>query len=99
MALGQDRPVVYNTELKTIQAMMELGMLDRSSQGRKHIYRAVIAQTATQDKLLNSFLDKTFGGSAKILVMRAIGTHTPDSAELVEIKAFIDSMENKKSAK
>ena len=96
-ALHRDKPVVYTTVLKTMQVMMERGMLDRSSEGRKHIYRALIAQTATQDKLLDSFLDKTFGGSAKQLVMRALGKHTPDAEDLEELKAFIDSIENKKN--
>ena len=98
-ALDQGKPVVYTTVLKTMQVMMERGMLDRSSEGRKHIYRAVIAQTATQDKLLGSFLDKAFGGSAKKLVMRALGQHTPEAAELEELKAYIDSLENKKNPK
>jgi len=98
-SLDQDKPVVYTTVLKTMQVMMERGMLDRTSEGRKHIYRAVIAQTATQDKLLDSFLAKTFGGSAKKLVMRALGTHTPDAEELEELKAYIDSLENKKNLK
>jgi len=97
-ALDHNKPVVYTTVLKTMQVMMERGMLDRSSEGRKHIYRAVIAQTATQDKLLDSFLDKTFGGSAKKLVMRALGQHTPDADELEELKAYIDSLETKKKS-
>ena len=98
-ALDQNKPVVYTTVLKTMQVMMEKGMLDRSSAGRKHIYRAIIAQNATQDKLLDSFLDKTFGGSAKSLVMRALGKHTPDAEELEELKAYIDSLENKQNPK
>ena len=99
LALDHDKPVVYTTVLKTMQVMMERKMLDRSSEGRKHIYRATIAQTETQDKLLDSFLDKTFGGSAQKLVMRALGKHTPDSEELEELKAYIDSLENKKNPK
>lgn len=98
-ALDQNKPVVYTTVLKTMQVMMERRMLDRSSEGRKHIYRAIIAQTATQDKLLDSFLDKTFGGSAKKLVMRALGKHTPDQEELEELKAYIDALETKKKPK
>ncbi len=98
-ALSHKKPVVYTTVLKTMQVMMERGMLDRTSEGRKHIYHAVIAQTATQNKLLDSFLDKTFGGSAKKLVMRALGQHTPDAEELEELKAYIDSLENKKNSK
>lgn len=98
-ALDYDKPVVYTTTLKTMQVMMERGMLDRISEGRKHIYRPLIAQTDTQDKLLDSFLDKTFGGSAKNLVMRALGQHTPDAAELKELKAYISALENKKNPK
>lgn len=92
--LDQEKPVVYTTVLKTMQVMMERGMLDRYSEGRKHIYQAVIAQNDTQDKLLDTFLDKTFGGSAKKLVMRALGKHTPDAKELEELKEYINSLEN-----
>ena len=99
IALDQNKAVVYTTVLKTMQVMMERGMLDRSSEGRKHIYRAVIAQTATQDKLLNSFLDKAFGGTAKNLVMRALGKDTCSKAELEELKDYISSLETKKSPK
>lgn len=96
-ALDHNKPVVYTTVLKTMQVMMERGMLDRSSEGRRHIYRALIAQTATQDKLLGSFLKKTFGGSSKKLVMRALGQHTPDAQELEELKAYIAELETKKT--
>ncbi len=97
-ALDHKKPVVYTSTLKTMQVMMERGMLDRTLEGRKHIYQAAIAQTATQDKLLDSFLDKTFGGSAKKLVMRALGKHTPDAEDLEELKAYIDSLENKEKS-
>jgi len=99
LALEKEKPVVYTTVLKTMQVMMERGMLDRSSEGRKHIYQAIIEKDATQDKLLGSFLDKTFGGSAKKLVMRALGQHTPDTAELEELKAYIDALEKNKNQK
>ncbi len=99
VALEREKPVVYTTVLKTMQVMMERGMLDRTSEGRRHIYRAVIAQTDTQDKLLDSFLDKTFGGSSKNLVMRALGKHTPDADELEELKAYINSLEAKQNPK
>jgi len=98
-ALEKEKPVVYTTTLKTMQVMMKNGMLTRSSEGRKHIYEAAIAQTDTQDKLLGSFLHRAFGGSAKKLVMRALGQHTPDADELEELKAYIASLENKKDPK
>ena len=98
-ALDSDKPVVYTTVLKTMQVMMEKEMLDRTSAGRKHIYRAILEQDATQDTLLDSFLDKTFGGSAKSLVMRALGKHTPSADEIDELKAFLDQLEGDENTK
>ena len=98
-ALERDKPVVYTTVLKTMQVMMERGMLGRTESGRKHIYHSIIEQEDTQNKLLDSFLNKTFSGSAKELVMRALGKHTPDEAELDELRSFIDSLDNQKNAK
>lgn len=93
-ALDTDPPVVYTTVLKTMQVMLEKGMLDRVSAGRKHIYRAVLEQDATQDTLLDSFLDKAFGGSAKKLVMRALGKHTPSAEEIDELRAFLNQLDS-----
>jgi len=97
-ALDRDKPVVYTTVLKTMQVMMDKGMLDRTSEGRKHIYHALISQEDTQDKLLDTFLNKAFSGSAQNLVMRALGKHNPDADELEELKAYINSLDTKKKS-
>ena len=91
--LDADRPVVYTTVLKTMQVMHERGLLTRESAGRKHIYAAAIEREPTQDGLLDTFLARAFGGSAKGLVMRALGKHTPSPAELDELKAYIAELE------
>lgn len=96
-ALDRDKPIVYTTILKTMQVMMERGMLGRTEAGRKHIYHSIVEQEDTQNKLLDTFLNKTFSGSAKDLVMRALGKHTPDEAELNELRNFIDSLDNQKN--
>ena len=88
-----DKPVGYTTVLKLMQLMTEKGLLDREADGRKHIYRAIAEQAPTQDRLLDTFLDRTFSGSAKTLVMRALGKHTPTADELDELKSFIADLE------
>ncbi|MFT7120755.1 MAG: putative transcriptional regulator [Neolewinella sp.] len=60
---SKEREVVYTTVLKTMQVMFELGFLSRESQGRKHLYSAAIAQEDTQNSLLDTFMNRTFGGS------------------------------------
>jgi predicted transcriptional regulator len=92
--LSEERPIVYTTVLKTMQVMMERGMLQRESAGRKHIYRAAIAQEDTQDQLLDTFLQRTFGGSAKRMVMRALGNYRTTSRDIEELKALIADLED-----
>ena len=95
--LHAERPVVYTTVLKLMQIMHERGLLTREAEGRRHIYTAAVERDATQDTLLDSFLSKAFGGSAKTLVMRALGKHTPDAADIDELRAFLDELEADKS--
>lgn len=95
-ALAEEKPVVYTTVLKTMQVMYERGMLERESQGRAHIYRAAISQESTQNQLLDSFLQRTFGGSAKRLVMRALGNYQASQEDIDDLKAMIEKLENDK---
>jgi predicted transcriptional regulator len=92
--LSEEKEVVYTTILKTMQVMMDRGFLDRESAGRKHIYRAIIAREDTQDSLLDSFMNKAFGGSAKALAMRALGNYRTSKEDLAELKALINKIEN-----
>lgn len=94
--LSKEREVVYTTILKTMQVMFERGFLSRESQGRKHIYSAAIAQEDTQNSLLDTFMNRTFGGSAKALAMRALGNYNTSQDDIDELKALIDKLENKK---
>ncbi|MEM1214494.1 MAG: BlaI/MecI/CopY family transcriptional regulator [Bacteroidota bacterium] len=92
--LEREKEVVYTTILKTMQVMHERGFLARESQGRKHIYQAAIAQEDTQNRLLDSFVQRTFGGSAKRLVMRALGNMDTTKEDLEELKSLIQKLEN-----
>ena len=88
------REVKYTTTLKTMQVMFERGYLSRESQGRKHIYSAAVEQQSTQDGLLDTFMKRTFGGSAKALAMRALGNYKTTQSDIEELKALIDKLEN-----
>lgn len=92
-ALSTEKEIVYTTVLKTMQVMLDRGFLERESVGRKHIYSAAIAREATQNELLDTFLQRTFGGSAKQLVMRALGNYRASKTDIEELKAMIDKLE------
>lgn len=97
-ALSQEKSIVYTTILKTMQVMLERGMLTRESAGRKHLYRAAIAQADTQDQLLDTFLKRTFGGSAKSLVMRALGNYSTSTKDIEDLKKMIEDLEKDKKS-
>jgi len=94
--LNKIRPVGYTTTLKFLQIMAEKGFVTRIKDGRNHIYTAAIEQKAAQQQLLDKLLHGVFGGSAKKLVMQALGNHTASKEELFEIKKYIEKLEEDK---
>lgn len=83
----------YTTTLKTMQNMHAKGLLARDEEKRSHIYSALISQEDTQQSLVRNFIGKAFGGSAKKLVMQALGQSEPSKEEIKEIRAFLDKIE------
>ena len=94
--IKRSRDIGYTTTLKIMQIMFEKGMLTRSKQGKTHLYNAVESQQKTQDGLLNKMVNTAFHGSAKDLVMQALGSTKTSKAELDEIRAYLDKIEKEK---
>lgn len=95
--LSETKETGYTTTLKIMQIMHSKGMVTRDENSRTHIYRAAIKQGETQKSLIKNLMNSAFGGSAKSLVMQALGQEEPSKEELDEIRAFLDQLENKKS--
>jgi len=91
--LSEQREVGYTTTLKLMQIMLEKGILDRNTDSKIHVYRAVVGESDTQQQLLDKFVESTFRGAAMKMVMQALGNHKTSPAELDEIKALIDKIE------
>jgi predicted transcriptional regulator len=53
--------------------MHSKGLVEREEYGRGHLYRPKVNQQETQKSLVTNFMDLAFGGSAKKLVMQALG--------------------------
>jgi predicted transcriptional regulator len=87
----------YTTTLKTMQIMHAKGMVIRDEQNRSHIYRPLTNQKETQNSLVKNLVNTAFGGSAQHLVMQALGQENHSKADLDEIRAFLDQLEQKKS--
>ena len=94
--IKRNRDIGYTTTLKIMQIMYEKGMLTRSKLGKTHLYSAVESQQQTQDGLVNKMVQTAFHGSAKDLVMQALGSAKTSKAELEEIRAYLDKLEKEK---
>jgi predicted transcriptional regulator len=92
--LNETKETGYTTTLKLMQIMTEKGLVSRDTSQRTHIYIPTVAREATQSTLLQSFLKTTFQGSAKALVLQALGNNTASEEELQEIKDLIDKLQN-----
>lgn len=89
------REVVYTTTLKLLQIMFEKGLVSRDDSNRTHVYAALLQETDNQQRMLDQLVDTAFRGSAMKLVMQAIGNKPVSKAELDEIKALIEKIEQK----
>lgn len=92
--LAQEKDIRYTTTLKTMQVMHSRGFIQREISGQNHLYQAAIAQEATQTALLDTFLQRTFGGSALRLVMKALGNYDSSPEELEQLKKIIAQKED-----
>lgn len=93
--LNEKRDVGYTTTLKIMQIMTEKGLVTRDTESRTHIYFAAVKENDTQKNLLESFIEKTYQGSAMQLVMQALGNQDTSKEELDALKEYINKIEQK----
>lgn len=91
--LSETKDTGYTTTLKLLQIMYTKGLVKRDDKNRSHIYMAAITEKDTQKSLVKGFMSAAFGGSAKNLVMQALGQGKPSTEEIKEIRAFLDQLE------
>jgi predicted transcriptional regulator len=96
--ISKDRDVVYTTTLKTMQVMVEKGLLRRDTSQRTHLYEAAISEAAIQRSMLDRMLDTAFRGSPLKLVVQALGHERTRPEDLAEIKKIIRELENEDDA-
>lgn len=94
--ISENKEAGYTTTLKLMQIMAEKGHVDRDTSSRTHIYNAVVSENEAKTDLVSSFIRSTFKGSAKSLVLQALGNSETSQEDLDEIKKLISSIEKSK---
>lgn len=91
--ISETKETGYTTTLKLLQIMLAKGLVKRDEKNRSHIYTPALTEKDTQKTLLKGFMSTAFGGSAKNLVMQALGQGNPSQEEINEIREFLDQLE------
>ena len=90
---AQEKDTGYTTTLKTMQIMVEKGMLSRDTRQRKHIYHAEFSREQAQQHTLGKMVNSLFQGSTSKLVIGALDNKPLSKDELKEIKAYLEQFE------
>jgi predicted transcriptional regulator len=91
--LNASRPGGYTSVLKTMQIMLEKGLVGRDDRQRPQIYRARYSEERTQKELLTDLVQRVYNGSVKALVLHALGTRKPSAEDLESIERLLDRYE------
>jgi predicted transcriptional regulator len=96
-ALGKD--CGYNTTLTQMRLMTDKGLLRRSERFRNHVYEPAVPPEQMQQRIAGDIMQRVFGGSAKNLILGALGAKPMAASELAEIRRMIHGFDKKKGGK
>ena len=90
---ARPEPIAYTTVLRFLQIMMEKGLVTREEGERGHIYQPSAPAERTKKQLVGDLMERAFGGSVHELVLQALGSGKVSSAEVREIRKFLDQLD------
>jgi BlaI family penicillinase repressor len=85
----------YNTTLKQMQLMLDKGLLVRTERFGAHVYESRVPMEQMQKRIAGDLMRRVFGGSAKQMVVGALGVQSASNEELAEIREIIEALEKK----
>lgn len=83
----------YTTTLKLLQIMFEKGLVRRDESKMTHVYKAALAEDASQREIVGGVIDRVFGGSVSQLVLRALSAKKASPKELAAIRDLLDQVQ------
>jgi BlaI family penicillinase repressor len=91
--LSQRKPSQYTTTLKLMQVLAEKGLVKRDETNRSHIYHPLVTREQVHKQIAGHLLNRIFGGSARDLLVGALGSKRTSKKELGELRQLIDEHE------
>ena len=96
--LLEHKEVSYTTVLTQVQRMYNnKKILERTKQGKTHLYRAIPVETDIQQSLVNRLVNTAFKGSPMKLVLHALGESKTNRTELEELEQWLQEQKKHNS--
>lgn len=93
--IAESRDIGYTSVLKIMQIMRDKKLVVCDTKQRPQIFRTRQPQGAMLKQLAGDLLSRAFGGSAKLLLLHALGTKRCTPEELSEIRDLLDDIEGR----
>lgn len=90
---GKKRKTAYNSVLTIVLIMLEKGYVKRDESDKSHVYEAKHSKAEMEEKLVKTFMNRVFGGSAMRLVTKALSVQETSPEERDEIRQLLQEME------
>jgi predicted transcriptional regulator len=88
------RNLAYTTVMTTLRILEDKGFVARvGKKGRAILYRAIVSSESASCSTLRETANRFFDGSFKSMVLSLIKSKQISAAELAELRAVIDSIE------
>ena len=97
--LSKTKDSGYTTTLKLMQIMNEKRLLNRNDDSKSHIYTTAVKKESIQKQVVSKMINGLFKGSSAKLVMHALGNHRASKEKILEIKKYLDEIENTEKVK
>ncbi len=91
--VGVQRETNYSTTVKMLSIMLEKELVKRDDSVRPQLFQAAYSRKRTGTKMLRDMVEKVFDGSATALAMQALALKRASSAEIAEMRAMLDKLE------
>jgi len=95
--LDKDRS--YTTTLTQMRLMADKGLLVRSERFKSHVYEPAAPKELMQKRIAGDLVQRVFEGSAKNLVMGALGAKPASKSEIAEIRRMLDELDKNRGSK
>lgn len=89
-AFPEEPKPAHTSLLTNLQGMLDKGYVERDTQNRGHVYRAVLLRESVERNAVKDIMNRVFDGSAIRLVATALTSGNTSSEELERLQMLLD---------